>query len=279
LQINGSNYKTCLEGYRFGFNGKEKDDETYGDGNAYDFGARIYDARLGRWLSVDPLESKYPDLGPYIFVGNSPIMFIDPDGKVIKPTNEEGKKAINAMFMSFSPEKFKEVFGLIGDHTLGYKTDLLDSRTGEPYGPAKFKKTALENGVSKEDVGAAYQVYLALQSNKTLEVEVVKSSTAGTAKSGQDGSSVVDVTPGFTTNTKNRDIPSLHRAIINGEGSGGDAVYLPNEKDRLNSTPTDVKGMVMINGTDLNEKQEGKVLMGAIKQLNQNDETNKKGKK
>ena len=56
-------------------------------------------------------------------------------------------------------------------------------------------------------------------------------------------------------------------------------MYLPNEKDRNTSTPTNVKGMVMINGTGLNEQQEGKVLMGAIRQLHQNDETNKKGKK
>lgn len=36
---------------RYGFNGKEKDFETANDD--YDFGARIYDGRLGRWLSLD----------------------------------------------------------------------------------------------------------------------------------------------------------------------------------------------------------------------------------
>ena len=50
--------------YRFGFNGKEKDKETYGEGNEYDFGARIYNPRIGRWLSVDPLAKKYTDLSP-----------------------------------------------------------------------------------------------------------------------------------------------------------------------------------------------------------------------
>ncbi len=35
------------EKYRFGFNGKENDNEIQGDGNSYDFGARIYDSRLG----------------------------------------------------------------------------------------------------------------------------------------------------------------------------------------------------------------------------------------
>jgi RHS repeat-associated protein len=73
----------CGLGYRFSFNGKEKDNETYGEGNAYDFGARIYDPRLGRWLSLDPLQAKYPSLSPYNYCADNPIYFIDPDGKKI----------------------------------------------------------------------------------------------------------------------------------------------------------------------------------------------------
>ena len=73
----------CEISYRFSFNGKEKDNETYGEGNAYDFGARIYDSRLGRWMSTDPHASKYPHLSPYAFVANNPINAIDPDGRDI----------------------------------------------------------------------------------------------------------------------------------------------------------------------------------------------------
>jgi RHS repeat-associated protein len=61
----------------------EKDDEIKGAGNSYDFGARIYDPRLGRWLSLDPLAAKYPSYTPYSFVDNSPTVFVDPDGKKI----------------------------------------------------------------------------------------------------------------------------------------------------------------------------------------------------
>lgn len=81
LQINGSNHKTCAEGYRFGFIGMEKDNDTYGEGNAFDFGARIYDARLGRWLSCDPLANKYPHTSPFVYSLNTPIGAYDPDGK------------------------------------------------------------------------------------------------------------------------------------------------------------------------------------------------------
>ena len=60
----------------------EKDDELKGSGNSYDFGARMYDSRLGRWLALDPLANKFPYESPYNFAGNSPVLFVDPDGKV-----------------------------------------------------------------------------------------------------------------------------------------------------------------------------------------------------
>ncbi len=40
--------------YAYGFNGMERDEEVKGVGNSYDFGARMHNPRLGRWLSVDP---------------------------------------------------------------------------------------------------------------------------------------------------------------------------------------------------------------------------------
>ncbi len=67
--------------YRYGFNGMEKDDELKGTGNSYDFGARIYDPRIGRFFSPDPMMQDFPMLSPYLFARNSPIRFIDVDGR------------------------------------------------------------------------------------------------------------------------------------------------------------------------------------------------------
>lgn len=66
--------------YRFGFNGKEGDDEVKGDDNQQDYGMRIYDPRVGRFLSVDPIARKYPMLTPYQFASNMPIQAVDLDG-------------------------------------------------------------------------------------------------------------------------------------------------------------------------------------------------------
>ncbi len=68
------------EGYSWGFNGKEKDDEVSDQGNCYDYGFRIYNSRLGKFLSVDPLSKSYPWYTPYQFTGNKPIWAIDLDG-------------------------------------------------------------------------------------------------------------------------------------------------------------------------------------------------------
>lgn len=70
----------ALKSYRYGFNGKEDDNEVKGEGNQQDYGMRIYDPRLGKFLSVDPLTKEYPWYTPYQFAGNMPITFIDLDG-------------------------------------------------------------------------------------------------------------------------------------------------------------------------------------------------------
>jgi len=74
--------KISFSEYKFGFNGMENDDEVKGQSNSIDFGARIYDSRLGRWLSIDPKGFLFPSETYYGFVKNSPILKIDIDGKV-----------------------------------------------------------------------------------------------------------------------------------------------------------------------------------------------------
>ena len=69
-----------LSSYRYYFNGKEKDSENKKSDNFHDYGFRIYDPHLGRFLSVDPLSAEYPWYTPYQFAGNTPIKFVDIEG-------------------------------------------------------------------------------------------------------------------------------------------------------------------------------------------------------
>jgi RHS repeat-associated protein len=71
-------YSIANTNYRYGFNGKENDNDI--ENSAQDYGMRIYDGRLGRFLSVDPIAKKYPQLSVYQFGSNRPIDGIDQNG-------------------------------------------------------------------------------------------------------------------------------------------------------------------------------------------------------
>ena len=92
-------------GYRYGFNGKEKDKDM-NSLTAYDYGFRIYNPGIGKFLSVDPLMSGYPMLTPYQFSSNRPIDGIDLDGLEYYTIHmhEIGKSKGKSIFIVFKED-------------------------------------------------------------------------------------------------------------------------------------------------------------------------------
>jgi RHS repeat-associated protein len=75
------------------FNGKEKDQES---GYNY-YGARYYDSEKISWLSVDPMSDKYPNLSPYVYCADNPVILVDPDGEEIFINGECPKEALDQL--------------------------------------------------------------------------------------------------------------------------------------------------------------------------------------
>ncbi len=105
--------------YRWGFNGKEKDDEVYGSGNQYEYGFRIYNPRLGRFLSVDPLAKSFPFYTPYQFAANMPIAAIDLDG-------------LDAVIIINSPWYVNEIKKAVNDGDVQRASYLASKALGDP---------------------------------------------------------------------------------------------------------------------------------------------------
>ena len=72
-----SNVCNNVQSYKY--NGKELDRK--GGLDWYDYGARHYDAMIGRWCAVDSSSEKYYNWSPYTYCKNNPILRIDADGK------------------------------------------------------------------------------------------------------------------------------------------------------------------------------------------------------
>jgi RHS repeat-associated protein len=64
---------TLSNGYRYGFQSQEQDNELKGEGNSLNYTFRMYDPRIGRFLSLDPLSPQYPHNSPYAFAENRVI--------------------------------------------------------------------------------------------------------------------------------------------------------------------------------------------------------------
>ncbi len=105
MKHSGYNNSSTAGTYKYKYNGKELQDEL--GLNLYDYGARNYDPALGRWMNVDPLAEKHPNISPYTYCMNNPVVFVDPDGRDfgLYIDFEKGTVTIRATYYTTNQDK------------------------------------------------------------------------------------------------------------------------------------------------------------------------------
>ncbi len=117
------------------YNGKEFQDEL--GLNWHDYGARNYDASLGRWMNIDPLADNYYEYSPYAYTVNNPILFVDPDGKRVEwmeNIDPEDAKIIGAVihYLRKNSKSFDKAFTKLHESDAVYKVGA--TKSGGGYG-------------------------------------------------------------------------------------------------------------------------------------------------
>ena len=108
------------EGYSYGFNGMERDNETKGFGNDLSTFFRGYDPRLARWKSVDPVVHHWES--QYVGFANNPVLFVDPRGDDFYK-NERTKRLGYVEGISY--DDFKDVNGDVWNR---FQADVVSTR-------------------------------------------------------------------------------------------------------------------------------------------------------
>ena len=163
----GGLFTTAADIQPYKFNGKELDRKNGLDW--YDYGARMYDAVLGRWHAVDPMSEKYYSWSPYTYCKNNPVLRIDLDGKddyVISrsgrlfnktPIGMRGKSSTDNLYLSSDRSIAVTVNqGLLGEMYSMQAKEWEDNQVKKSYG-------------STQDLEAAATVFKFAADHTTVE--------------------------------------------------------------------------------------------------------------
>ena len=138
---------------KFKYNGKEEQRKEFSDGSGLewlDYGARMHDNQIGRWMVIDEFAEKYSMSTPYAYTANNPIVLRDPDGKRIKADKDD----VNTVRSWIKAVGLDQAFKVKNNGSIkvkkGFDSKSLDTKSGELY--SAFKEVVSATGTLKVSV-------------------------------------------------------------------------------------------------------------------------------
>ena len=155
------------------YNGKELD--TKKGLNWYDYGAREYDAVLGRFTTMDPMAEKYYAVSPYTYCVNNPIKFVDPTGML---TESPQTGSIRLSFW----DKIKNAFNDLFSFTVDISSEEAKRKTAQKYNRQMSTLQSLNDGV--EAVNTVMSIVNPVASVAELAANIQGENTKGIVLAG-----------------------------------------------------------------------------------------------
>jgi RHS repeat-associated protein len=143
------------------YNGKELNSDFGLDWS--DYGARYYDASIGRWNAIDPLAEGYYPKSPYCYVMNNPISYVDPDGmKVEYADNVDEKTREKIDNLKNESEAFAFLYSVLDNLQDAEGNDIVFTITG---GEPRKRKGYKSNGEVSIEIGG--EIFLSTEATNT----------------------------------------------------------------------------------------------------------------
>ncbi|HBB01273.1 MAG TPA: hypothetical protein DCZ19_09440 [Porphyromonadaceae bacterium] len=149
-ELFGEGIQTVNQPYRY--NGKELD--RFQNLDVYDYGARHYDAAIGRWLTVDPAAELMYNWSPYNYTLNNPLRFTDPTGMVPEEEDPEKKKKLSIFEQMY--QAFNSVVGRL-TYDMGLHPHQIQSEN-----PAEIENASHRRAITSETVQIVNETLVSL---------------------------------------------------------------------------------------------------------------------